>query len=665
VDLLHLTAPKGTAWELLVAVVVIIVAPWLAERVHVPGLIGLLVGGMIIGPNVLDVVQSSSGIVKELGDVGLLYLMFMAGLDLDLAVFARYRNHAIVFALITFAIPMTFGLISGSFLGYQLSASILLGSLFASHTLVSYAAIRSMGLATNRAVATAVGATVITDTMALIVLAVVSGTTTGQASGFELVIQVALGLLILLAFCFGLLPILSRWFFRTIGHERTLRYVYVLASLLAAATVAEVVGIEPIVGAFFAGLALNRLVPNEGEFMEKIEFYGSSLLIPMFLVSVGTVIDPSVLLNWGTIGVASVFAVACIGGKLCASLTTKPLFGYSWDEVGVTFSLSVAQAAATLAATFIGLQIGLLDTSAVNAIMLVIILSLLASSITARRYGLRIPPPPTDARRLGRSVLVHIDEPRDVRATLQVASRLVEADGGVLRPVVIACDGLAPPESEAIAVAARAIGRLGLDAEVETRFDRSVRDGLLHGVASHNSSFVVVPAATESWLPALLGASQHALVAESPVPVALVRGGTGSVHRAVLVLSSSQARRPRSAARLAVDVAARMHKAGLDLVIVADGEPVDGLLHGLPTSRLVDSVGAAWIEATGHDTDLVIVPGGRNGALATARVTKQATLRGATIAVVADSSAVSALDAAGQGLGLVAGRAAQQYEVTA
>ena len=118
-NLLHLSAPEGTTWELLVAVVVIIVVPWLAERVHVPGLIGLLIGGMIIGRNVLDVVQSSSGIVKELGDVGLLYLMFMAGLDLDLAVFACYRNHAIVFVVITFVLPMTFGLISGSFLGYQ------------------------------------------------------------------------------------------------------------------------------------------------------------------------------------------------------------------------------------------------------------------------------------------------------------------------------------------------------------------------------------------------------------------------------------------------------------------------------------------------------------------------------------------------------------------
>ncbi len=664
VDMLHLTAPTGTAWELLVAVVVIIVAPWLAERVHIPGLVGLLIGGMIIGPNVLDVVQSSSGIVKELGDVGLLYLMFMAGLDLDLAVFARYRNHAIIFALITFAIPMTLGVVCGIGLGYEVSAAVLLGSLFASHTLVSYGVIRGFGLATNRAVATAVGATVITDTLSLIVLAVISGTTTGQASGVELVVQVALGLLLLLLFCFGVLPVLSRWFFRTLGHQRTLRYVYVLAALLGAATVAGVVGIEPIVGAFFAGLALNRLVPNEGEFMEKIEFFGSSLLIPMFLVSVGTVIDPGVLFNWGTLGIAFVFSIACIGGKALASLTTKPLFGYSWNEVGVTFSLSSAQAAATLAATFIGLQIGLFDTSAVNAIMVVIILSLVASSITARRYGMQIPPPPMDRRRLGRSVLVQIEDAAEVKSTLQVASRIVQADAGVLRPVVIACDGEVAPESAAIEAASSAIGRLGLDAEVEMRFDRSVRDGLLHGIAAHRSSFVVVPAATESWLPTVIGSSQHTLVAESAVPVALVRGGTGSLHRIVLVLSASQARRPRSAARLAVDVAARIRKGGLRLVVVADGTPAEGLLGPLASGHVVDAVGAAWIQANGHEHDLVIVPGGRNGAIATARVTKQATLQGSTIAVVADAGSVSALDAASQGLGLIAGRAAQQYEVT-
>ena len=209
-DLLHLTAPKGTYWELLVAVVVVILAPWVAERIHIPGLIGLLVGGMLIGPNMLGLVESTTGIVKELGDVGLLYLMFLAGLELDLAVFQRYRRNAIVFALVSFAVPFSLGLVCGHLLGYEGAASVLLGSLFVSHTLVSYPVVRALGLATNRAVATAVGATVITDTIALIVLAVVSGTTTGQASGPLLVLQVSLGLAILLAFCFVIVPIVSR-----------------------------------------------------------------------------------------------------------------------------------------------------------------------------------------------------------------------------------------------------------------------------------------------------------------------------------------------------------------------------------------------------------------------------------------------------------------------
>jgi Kef-type K+ transport system membrane component KefB len=656
VDLLHLTSPEGTAWQLFVAVVVIIAAPWLAERVRIPGLVGLLIGGLIIGPNVLGVVESSSGIVKELGDIGLLYLMFLAGLELDLAVFQRYRKNAVTFALVAFALPMVFGLVCGTALGYELNSAVLLGSLFASHTLVAYPVVRGLGLATNRAVATAVGATVITDTMALIVLAVVSGTTTGQANGFQLVVQIAFGLGILLVFCFSLLPIAARWFFRTLGHDRTVRYVFVLGALLAAATLAEVVGIEGIVGAFFSGLALNRLVPNEGEFMERIEFFGTALLIPMFLISVGTVIDPRVLFDVGTIGVALVFAVACIGGKLCASLLTKPLFGYTWDEVGITYSLSVAQAAATLAGTFIGLQIGLLDTSAVNAIMLVIILSLLISSICARRFGIRIPRPAEDARRLGRSVLVHVDDPADVRPTIAIASRIATADGGVLRPVVIVCDGEEAPATETLEVASRSIARVGVDAEVEVRFDSSVRDGLLHGVASHNSSFVVVPAATESWLPTLLGASQHALVAQSPVPIALVRGSNSSLRRAVLMLSSSQTRRPRSATRLSVDVVARLRKAGLDAIIVADGTPADQLLDPLLGVKVIDSVGTAWLEADSRESDLLVVPGGRNGAIATARCTKQAARTGLTIAVVADARSVSALDAAGQGLGLVTGR---------
>jgi hypothetical protein len=255
-----------------------------------------------------------------------------------------------------------------------------------------------------------------------------------------------------------------------------------------------------------------------------------------------------------------------------------------------------------------------------------------------------------------------VDDAGDVTSTVAVASRLVSADAGVLRPVVIVCDGQAAPPEELITSATRSIAQFGLDADVEVRYDSSVRDGLLHGVASHNSSFVVVPAATESWLPTLLGASQHALVADSPVPVALVRSGNAGLRRVVLVLSSAQARRPMSATTLAVEVAARLHKSGLHLTVVADGAARDGLFTPLADVTVLDAVGAAWIESQGAESDLVLVPGGRNGALATARSTKQAARRGATVVVVADARSVAALDAAEQGLALVPGRASPLAE---
>ena len=289
---LNLHGPEGTAWELFVVVVVIIAAPVIVERLRIPGLIGLLIGGCIIGPKVLDIVSDTTGILHELGQVGLLYLMFLAGLELDLGVFARYRNQAIGFTALTFLAPQILGTISGLILGYGVAGSILLGSVFASYTLVAYPIVRNMGLAADKAVAAAVGATVLTDTLALVILAFISGSTTGDANGIELILQVVLGLAILVTFTFVVLPTIARWFFRTIGTQRTLRYVFMLAALLSSGVVAEVVGIESIVGAFFCGLALNRLVPNEGEFMERIEFFGSALLIPCFLVSIGTVIDP-------------------------------------------------------------------------------------------------------------------------------------------------------------------------------------------------------------------------------------------------------------------------------------------------------------------------------------------------------------------------------------
>jgi Kef-type K+ transport system membrane component KefB len=657
VELLNLEAPHGTAWELLVVVVVIVAGPVILERLRVPGIIGLLIGGCLLGPNVLGVVSDTTGIVKELGEIGLLYLMFVAGLELDLGVFARFRNQAIGFSLLTFAIPLGLGTGAGFLIGYEFAAAVLLGSLFASYTLVVYPAVRNLGLAANRAVAVTVGATVITDTLALVVLAAVAGSTTGDANGIELGAQIVLGLALLAAWCFGVLPRAAQWFFAGPGRSRTLRYVFALGALLSGAVAAEVLGIEGIVGAFFAGLALNRLVPNESEFMERIEFFGAALLIPVFLVSVGTVIDPVVMVDPGTLGLAGLFVVACVGGKAIAASLCRPLFRFTWDEVGVVFGLSVAQAAATLAATFVGLQIGLFTTATVNAVMIVIVVSLVLASTSAERSGRRIPKPPVDDTRLGRSVLVHFTEPDDAGVLAALAGRIARADAGVVRPVVIAADGQEAPSAERIEAMTHAIEAVGVDAELEVRHDRTATDGVVHAAASFGSSLVLVPAVPQNWLPSLLEASQHQLVATCPAPTGLVRAGQEPPRRVVLALNASQAARPSSAAFLAAQLAARL-RPGLTFVAVAAADPDERLREvlGREVGPAVEDP-LAWMRREGRPSDVVVIPGGRNGALASARLARHAIRSGATVVVVADPASVAAADRVAAGLNLVPRRA--------
>jgi len=429
--------------------------------------------------------------------------------------------------------------------------------------------------------------------------------------------------------------------------------MFILAALLSAGTLAEMLGIEPIVGAFFAGLALNRLVPNEGEFMERIEFFGSALLIPMFLVSVGTVIDPGVLVEPATLRVAGIFVLACIGGKLLAAVLCGPMFKFTVPEIGVVFSLSVAQAAATLAATFVGLEIGLFSTTTVNAVMAVIVVSLVLASVSAQRFGPSIPKPVQDETRIGRCVLAHADERADVAAVYGIAARLGTADSGVVHPVVIVADGQPDPDVELLHEIELTVNGLGIDAEASIRHDRSINDGILHAASSTKASVLVIGAATQAWLPTLLGASQHALIASSRVPTVLVRAGTQRPTRLLLVLASSQAKRPATATQNAVLIAHRLRGSGLPLTVVSNAELAASLTATLESAPVTIASPVDWLEANGTPNDIVVLPGGRNGAIATARASRAATNRGCTIAVVADRESVSATERAAEGLGLV------------
>jgi len=335
---------------------IILFAPILLNKLKIPHLIGLIIAGAIIGPNGLNLMLRDSSIIL-FGTVGLLYIMFLAGLEIDLADFKKNSKKSLVFGFYTFVIPMVLGTLTGIyFLNFSVMTSVLLASMFASHTLIAYPIISKLGVAKNRAVNIAVGGTLITDTLALLVLAAIAGMSTGEVNSFfwmRLSVSVVIfGLIIMFIF-----PIIGRWFFKRFDDNIS-QYIFVLAMVFLGAFLAEAAGIEAIIGAFLVGLALNRLIPQTSPLMNRVEFVGNALFIPFFLIGVGMLIDFSVFFKgFDTIKVAATMVVIATVSKFAAAWLTQKTYNFTVDERRLIFGLSNAQAAATLAAVLVGYNI--------------------------------------------------------------------------------------------------------------------------------------------------------------------------------------------------------------------------------------------------------------------------------------------------------------------
>src|SRR4051794_18538893 len=503
-------APSGVVLEFLVLFAVILLGPVVFRRLGMPGLIGLLLGGFAIGPHGLALISAGNHTVPELGHLGLLYLMFVAGLELDLRLLKDYRRAAVVLGLLAFAIPFALGVALGVALGWSVAATCLLGALFSSHTLITYPTLRDAGLGGNPAVAAAVGATVLTDVLALGVLAVVAGTQTGSGSPALVLAEIAIGLVVLGVVGLLVLPravdaILRQW-----GSDVVARYLVILVALLFMAALAEVFGIEGIVGAFFAGLALNRLVPNEGPSMERVEFFGAAVFIPVFLVSIGLLLEPSVMFTGSTLALAALVCAGGIGGKAIACWVAGRLLGFGRPERVAMFVLTTPQAAATLAVTLIGFEIGLFGTSLVNAVLVLILVSIVMSALLAQKVVDWVPKQAEEKPRLGARVLVvtAADGPSDV--AVRTATLLARPDGGHGDVVVIRAAGDAPTSLRGVE---QRVFRQGFDGRVRTTVDdlaQVVAAALLTG----DSSVVVVDDPTFD-------------VAPGRIPVLVVQGGNG------------------------------------------------------------------------------------------------------------------------------------------
>ena len=340
-----------------VILVIILFAPILLNRIKIPHLIGLIIAGAIIGPHGFHVIEQSN--IELFGKVGLLYIMFLAGLEIDMIEFKKNSWKSAVFGFYTFTIPIGLGFVGGYYLlGMPLLNAILLASIFASHTLIVYPILNKFGVTKNRAVNVAIGGTVITDTLALLVLAVIVKMTKGTVDNMFWIILgssiVVFALVVIFIF-----PMICRWFFKR-NDDSISQYLFVLALLFLGAFLAEATGLESIIGAFLVGLALNRLIPHTSPLMNRIEFVGNALFIPFFLIGVGMLVDYHVFFkDLETIKVAIVMTVIATTAKFMAAWLTQKSFRFSRDERRLIFGLSNAQAAATLAVVLVGYNIEL------------------------------------------------------------------------------------------------------------------------------------------------------------------------------------------------------------------------------------------------------------------------------------------------------------------
>ncbi|MBD8067383.1 cation:proton antiporter [Bacillus sp. PS06] len=480
-----------------------LISPMLMRLLRIPGIIGPIIAGVIIGPNGLGILARDQTI-ELLGTVGLLFIIFIAGLEMDIDGFKKYRNRSIIFGLLSFSIPLALGTGIGLILDYSLAASILLGSILGSHTLLGYPIASRLGISKNKAVTTAVGGTLLTDTLALLVLAIITGAATGELS-ISFFITLSISLMIFTVANLVGIPFISKFIFRNIGNEGDKVFTYVIVVLFISAFLAIVAGVEPIIGAFLCGLSLNRLVFDQGPLMNRIRFTANALFIPFFLLSVGMLMDLSVLFSdpraWILIGC---ILVGVIGGKYLAAWLISFIYKAKSEERNIIFGLTIPQAAATLAATLVGFDVGLLDQSTVNGVIIMILVTCIIGPYLVEKYGRKIslmeeqePYVRSDAPD---RIMIPMANPETMESLLELGFVLKKntTKDQPLYPLTVVKKDVRSAEGD-IASAEKMLGHTvmyasGADVPVKlvTRVDHNIANGITRAIVEERATIVIL-----------------------------------------------------------------------------------------------------------------------------------------------------------------------------
>lgn len=607
------------AWIFTTVMALVLFVPIIAERVRIPPIVGLVVAGMLVGPGVAGLLEYE-GFMEILGEAGLLYLMFLAGLELDLDDFEEYRGHSIRFGSLGFLIPMLIGTAGIFAMGLDLLAAILMAAAWASHTLLVYPTFRRHGTVENRAVATSVGATIFTDTAALLVLVVVIRAQVGDLDvTFWGSLIAALGLLVVLTL--WALPRVGRWFYAEHARKGNPRFMFALVVLFGAAAAAELGGLEAIIGAFLAGLGMNRLVPTGSALMERVDLFGETFFIPLFLLSVGLLIEPAALADPHQLALAAGFIAVVAGSKFLAAWSSGRWFGWERGEIGAAYSLTVAQAAATLAIVIVGIDAGVLDGDLVNATVLTILVVSVLASWLGERYAPALPHSERE-RALGEVVVVPVARPAAVRGLNRIAADVARADGGYVVPLTVASPASSPDgiqrAREMNEEAQGIILETGGEAEPVLRIDASPESGILNTLVEHDGSMLILGwAGHRSRRREIFGSIIDGVLAEAPLPTLVVRpdGESEPERVVVLVTASNLTRGGRPSLDLGLETARRLARPEggrkRELLVIANTE--DEHLRRLVEETIgaeleIDRRKRTEIVADLGEDDLVVLP---------------------------------------------------------
>ncbi|MDJ0599706.1 MAG: cation:proton antiporter [Crocosphaera sp.] len=545
-----------------ILLLVILTLPPIFERLRLPGLVGLLFAGVILGKDGLYLLDADSESIKLFADIGKIYLMFVAGLEIDLTEFRKTKERSLVFGCLTFFLPLFMGTYVGLNFGFSWNSSILIGSLLASHTLLGFPIVQRLGMVKNQAVMVTIGATIFTDIAALLVLAISVSIHRGNFSAVSLIIQlVSLGLYsVIVLFGFDWL---GKEYFRRTGDEESNQFLFVLLAVFLASIGAQLINVDKIVGAFLAGLAVNDVV-GDGPVKEKVEFVGGTLFIPFFFVGMGLLLDIPAFIE--TIQFELPLVIGIVGGlivaKLLAATATKFIYRYTWTELLTMWSLSLPQVAATLAAALAAYQIEnsvgerLINEAVFNGVIVLMLITSILGPVLTSQFATKLPLPKTkenedyssvgstldewlpqlkaEVRNDNFTVVIPIYNPHTQRDLIEMGALLAKQESGIIVPVSVAAahvhmddpqvDGNLKQSQILLDRAIEISQEFNVDTRPIIRIDDDIAHGISRSAKEKNANLIIMGWSENTGLKArLFGTILDTVFWSSHCPVAVMR----------------------------------------------------------------------------------------------------------------------------------------------